>query len=520
MKTSNSYWIKYEPLLYWLITTIHVVPLLVSKWFVTLDGPSHLYSGRIVKELLSGNEFFGRFFHLNASPDPYWSGHIISAVLLLVFPAWIVEKLVWGVAILGLAWSFRYLIRILAPERSWASLIVMPFLLNYALWMGFLNFCLSLPLFLIATGLIWNGVKDRTINWILLSIVLSLVYFSHMFSFLMVLITIAVVVTLKLWVVPKIDQKDAQPIVIALVKAVILPVALTVMYFITRQGTTSVRTRIDRSQLLEWLGIGRAWNGFGVPGEGLACTLLAFVLLCGLLIALVYRVKVKEPMRLHADDIWLTLTILTFAAYFVVPDALAGGTNASPRFLLFGMLFLCCWLVVSPLPMRALMAVVALVVGVDLYHVVIETENSYSLGHECALLVSASDALPENSVLLPLNYGSNWLHANLSNYLGVGEKQVIVLDHFTALAPFNPAQWKKEMLPYDAIGDYSVSHRPCVSLNGYRSGTMEQVNSVLTWEKAQAEVDSCLIKLDQQLSNDFNEVFGSSYKDVTLYLRK
>ena len=123
---------RLEPWLFWAMAAFHLWPVFTSTWFVTLDGPCHVYNARVILDLV-----------LNPFPEPNWLGHAIMASLMTVAPAHVAEKIIFMLIIGGTAWAFRRLTLTLSPHRPWLSWLVMPFLLTYTLRMGFINFCLG-----------------------------------------------------------------------------------------------------------------------------------------------------------------------------------------------------------------------------------------------------------------------------------------------------------------------------------------------------------------------------------------
>lgn len=45
----------FEILLFYSMVIVGLIPLLTRKYFVTSDGPAHLYNGVLIKALISGN---------------------------------------------------------------------------------------------------------------------------------------------------------------------------------------------------------------------------------------------------------------------------------------------------------------------------------------------------------------------------------------------------------------------------------------------------------------------------------
>ncbi|HEY0977239.1 MAG TPA: hypothetical protein VGE21_07190 [Flavobacteriales bacterium] len=493
---------------FWTMALVHLAPIWCAPWYVSLDGPCHLYNARLLHDLLQGDPYTTTFFVLNPFPEPYWSGQLLMALGFSVLPGWLVEKLVFTTIILGTAFAFRKLTRTLAPDRPWTALLAMPFLLHYGLPMGFINFGLSLPLLLLTVH--WTLTALRGPVHPLKALVLfTLLYFTHPSTFVVTL-GISVMLTLAAWrsAAPTQARRCLRAVVIGAAAGCALLLAY-ILHHPTARGATA---RIPVPDLLTWIGEGRAFNALGVDGELLTSSICAIVLL-----VLMTASGVLLFRRSAGTRVWALLTLCGLAAYLLVPDVMAGGSSTSPRVLLFLFLLMALWIVATPLP-RWTYAGLAILVLSDAAHTVIQTRSAMDLSRSVEDLLSVSAQLERNSVLLPLNYSDNWMHSNISNYLGVQEQRVVVLDNFVATAPFAPVRWREEMLPYAAIGSFSESNRPCIRIAGYAEHTGQRVDQVLLWMRPQ-EGDSCMADALHQLDKDFPRSFRTSTGNTELRLR-
>ena len=109
---------KTERILTTILILAHLVPLWQSKYFLTGDGPCHLYNSRILLDHVkdADTEFYANFYALNSSPDPNWFTHISLAALLFVFPPWLAEKLFLTAFALLFLFGAKKLVQLLQPE--------------------------------------------------------------------------------------------------------------------------------------------------------------------------------------------------------------------------------------------------------------------------------------------------------------------------------------------------------------------------------------------------------------------
>jgi hypothetical protein len=123
-----------------------VIPWTVSE-FVTADGPSHLYTAEVAKNLLfHPHSSDASFYRWNPRLVPNWTGTILFGVATSLFGPPRAEKVVASLSILTGFFAFAYAIRSFAPRLSpWTPLS--NFLLQtWFLGVGFYNFYLGMAL--------------------------------------------------------------------------------------------------------------------------------------------------------------------------------------------------------------------------------------------------------------------------------------------------------------------------------------------------------------------------------------
>ena len=507
-------------LVFAVLLAVHLLPLLTTRWFPTLDGPCHLNNARILLELVKGNGTFRSFFSINPYPEPNWLGHALMAVAMSAFPAWLAEKSVQVLALTGLALAFRHLMAVLAPERPWTALLVMPFLLCFTFVMGFINFSLGLSLLLLVLAMHERAVRDRYGRPVWpLAFFLLLLYLAHLQVFA---VGVILVCARAAWALA-IDQQEPRgtfpQMFRHLFAMLVLPCCLTVGYFIRHGDHVAAPSRVGIGELLRWVTEGRAWNTLVYDAELPWTRIIALGMLFLALAGIFFQFRRDARGWRSLEMFWPAAALLVFVLYLLLPDSMAGGSFASPRLLLFFMLMVCAWVGVASIPKRMSIGLIAIICSCDLVHLCIQQRIWSSLEDETRELLGVSDAVPEGAVLLPLNYGDNWLHSNLSNYLGA-ERKAIVLDNFVATAPFSPVRWREERSPYASIGNFDGSNRPCVHLHAYQAHGEPLIDHVLTWKLNDTIDDSCTKDVRAQLRASFVEVAVSPMGDAHLYRRR
>src|SRR4051812_9824782 len=87
--------IKVRHLVFALVVLVFVSPFMFLPHFVTMDGPAHLYNGRLIAQLASGNSnIASEYFQFNPLPVPNWLAHLLIILLNFVFNPAVCEKII------------------------------------------------------------------------------------------------------------------------------------------------------------------------------------------------------------------------------------------------------------------------------------------------------------------------------------------------------------------------------------------------------------------------------------------
>jgi hypothetical protein len=189
------------------LTVLLALLIWAIPFFPTQDGPSHLYNAWLLHAV--GDPRFpliSRHYAIQSSPFPNWATHAFLSVCLYAFPPRICEKIWLTVLVLGLPIGALMLADAGARASGstgrcrsvpWWTLFSFPLALNHLMLKGFENHEFGLILFLIAVALAfrlserWSGSRLTG-----LIIVVLLSYFSHLLSFYLILLALAIVLVL------------------------------------------------------------------------------------------------------------------------------------------------------------------------------------------------------------------------------------------------------------------------------------------------------------------------------------
>jgi hypothetical protein len=148
-------------------------------------APDTLYNSKLIGQLMKGDTpVLSQFFTFNTTLIPNWFSHSILASCELVMPAWVAEKVLIILYLLGLTLSFRWLIYELCPGNLSVSIIIIPFAYSMLFHMGFYNNCFSFALMFLTLAYWYrkrnSGSYSKTAVLLLL---LTLTYFTALMAF-------------------------------------------------------------------------------------------------------------------------------------------------------------------------------------------------------------------------------------------------------------------------------------------------------------------------------------------------
>jgi hypothetical protein len=385
--------------LYFSLAALYAVPFWIVHYLPTVDGPCHTYNAWILRQAANpkGYPLFQQYYQINAAPYPNWIGHGVMALLMFVVPPLVAEKLLATGYVLTFLAGMWYLAGSVRPGNSgdrWLAFLAFPFVFNFLFQFGFYNFSISLALFPLVVGCWWRH-RERPLSpgyAVGINLLLWLCYFSHVLSFALALLAIAV-----LWLATFLhDGLVAWRRHLAHVAVLAPQIALPIWYF-SKEGGETVAAYWPLGKLVSYFfGIG-AMSAFGEAQRWLAWG-LAFTFFA-LLVLTLKREGLRRP--LGGDRAFLLLAALFALLYFVSPEGMSGGSMLKNRLCLYPWLLLIPWLApgFGAWARRAGIALLALVALLNLVYVA----RAYrTLSGEMAGYLAGLDGVRPGSRVLPL----------------------------------------------------------------------------------------------------------------------
>ena len=463
MKT-NSYKNNTDKLFFTLLVLIGLIPLIFSKYYLTLDGPGHIYNGNIIKELILGNhQEFNNLFKLNSLPVPNWISHFLFAAFNLLFPDYLSEKLVLGIYLIIFPLFFRKIVLWFKPKNYILSYFGVLFAHNHLLYLGSYNLIYAIAFFFVTIYFILKYCnRFNFTNVIMLSGLFMLVYFSHM---LILMMTLAVAVLLPLSVL-KVEKGKGElqvsnwQMFLTKLKVVVLsmlPALFLGFVYLIKVDSLEEAGRLGLGKLINWivdirpmltLSTSKPWNIFTHILFGIFVLMIINWLIVFIKTHFTYKNK-KLSIDLPVPGfniVWFLLFAGVTFLYLIVPNA-----NILPeRLIIMVFIFFGLWLATLDHKkwMQFLFLITLLVIHLT-FSISLHTKNMKSSSIQIEKMNEITDYIEPGSLLLPFNYAyqHNWLHMHSPGYFG-SDKPIAVVENYEGQLKWFPVNWNLDG-PYD-----------------------------------------------------------------------
>ncbi len=522
MTQKKTFW-KYEKYFFFLIVFVSFIPILSSKYFPTIDGPAHLHNANLLRHIwFEGNTTLLQFFDFNKELNSNLVNHVWFALAGLFLPSYLVEKSILIFYVIALPYSFRYAVKnIVSSDESTklASYLIFPFIYSFPFCIGFFNFCIGLPFIFWITGMWLKNQNNRNgKTTIVLTLVSTVLYFTHVFNFLLLGLILFFVILKQLYQNRKNKFEWKQFVRPAIV---FLPGIVLFLSFLLNNSKFEHEPPRHLSnerltELLVDLGPIITLN----KEKEIAFAQTIFYSICLLVVLVIINNLRKRKEETTKNNLfWFVLSVIVLLIYFVCPDWLSSGGFISIRVLLFFFLMIIVWIGASALPPIQLFLPVTVIVVTHILFMNYHNDETKVLSSDAEEATSAEFMMEENTVLLPLNYSNNWIHINYGSYVST-EKAIVNLDNYEATKPHFPLIWKKGESVYDLMKHYGDKNPPCTNIANYENTTHHKIDYVSRWCFGGDNNDSCSIETSKVLAEKFELVFESPRKRLQLFKRK
>ena len=353
----DKYFNRLEWVVFWLLVLLYTLPIWRWHYFLTIDGPTHLYNAWLLKTmLLTPASGFHQWLAFNLSPEPNYLSHLLLSGLMTAMPPWLAEKLVQTLYVVSLPLAMRYLLRSWQPAAGFLAVLVFPLIYSVVFLYGFYNFCLSLVFLLLVLGY-WRRHLAPTLPpaaaiWKLAGLV-ALLFFSHPLTYLVSGLLLGLLLVEQV-LRRQLASWAATGRAFGAVALAYLPTLPLLGWYFWQKGTaTDYPADSYRTNFAEWLRLAPLRHmtsdaGFHAPlganlttlrllagTEAIYLRLYALLLLGGLLYAAWRLLRRQAAGWVWAW--WLAASLMVLAFVFL-PDGISGGSVIRPRWGLFSCL--------------------------------------------------------------------------------------------------------------------------------------------------------------------------------------
>ncbi len=502
---------KYEPILFALALLLHLIPVFILTPFVTLDGPVHLYNARLIHDLiLLPDPLTSDYYTFNPVIEPNLTGHYLMAFLLTFFSPLITEKILLIGIICGFALGYRKLLLALEPEAGFVTWLIFPLLYNFTFLIGFFNFMIGLSILPYYLAW-WLKSHSRSIGLSAYAYGITgllLLYYSHILIFLLALLLSGIISVFSR------ENKVITRVLLRLAIISLPALVLTIQYLISHdsRGFHQDIQWLPVTKLFEDIFNSRCIIMYDYALEKRFTRFFTILLLLVTLPALQFR-TIQKYQRIGL--LWFISGMLLL---FMVPDSLASGGIITPRLELWAVISFILFLSTLRIPDRASLpaAFGAIMISALMmtYHYRFQREMSDS----ARTILEAGKSMKAPSVLLPVNYSGNWLHANLCSYLGA-EKKIVVLDNYEADYRLFPIVWKPNRKPSENTGNHAATKTPCLTITAAEQITKHKIDYLSFWYGMPDDKDSCARDISLQIQQLYSTA-PLRNGNFTLFTRK
>jgi hypothetical protein len=384
-------WNTLPAALAWCLLALEAVVPWTAAHYITQDGPSHLYTALVVKDLiLHPHGLYASAYRLQPRLVANWSTTLLLGALAPVFGAAHAEAALSTFCVLFGFACVTYFRRSIDPGSPACDPLT-NFLINtWFLWVGYYNFHLGMAGCALLAGFYIRHAKALTVKRaVALGLGLAVLFFTHVLPAVFVLMVIGLAC-----VVEYIRARTLPP---PRLLAAIAPVLALLGFFVTGRSS-----RIAFQPEIGW-----AWSSFpmhvfasakGRAGEEamLVPAMIAFL-----------AIGVLALRRSEWTSARLTLAaaaLASFAGYLLAPDAAFTGGEIKIR-LAWAVFFFGCPAAFSGARLRALRTPLSLYIAAFLAaNLIFTAQTLRQVSRAAELYASAVERIPPGSAVLRVHY--------------------------------------------------------------------------------------------------------------------
>lgn len=531
--------VPYEPIFFTILLLLALLPIWSVTFFVTGDGPCHLYNSKILLDWYRGEalDFYKPFYFLNPNLDPNWLSNLIQVPLLMLFPAPLAEKVFFSLYILLFAGGFRFLCRQINPDAVFLSALGILFAWNHIVMMGFLNNALSLALWFWVLGYWWRvRASTKVITWLGLALLLFALYLAHPIGlFFTGLSILAMLLGQFLYQQQQSNWKSALKTMLlqgGKVLLLSLPGLILFAQFILKRewrselGPSWIKILDNLVRLTALINLSRAENAVAA----------AVSIFCILLFGLAIRLRWRERQWLESGGL-LIFVILSFGVILFPPSGLMGGLEVPLRMVMIPFIALLLWMATVKFPAWVKPTCMGFGLLATLAFLWVRLPIHWAASDYAEEVYSLRYQIPDQSRILVLNYDWDghtpegkiiadkiWLFNHVDCYLGA-QSSLVISDNYEANFWYFPtvAHWETNMYTQTDKDGINFDHRPPrADILSYQRRTQgQEIDYVLVLSlRPEYAQHPYTLEIMEQLNQAYAKVSTTEHGRAVLYRKK
>ena len=469
---------KVESYIFLFVLVLNLAPVFLVKFFPSVDGPAHLYNSNILNQLLfTPGTPLSAYFMFNPAIVPNWFSSVILSAFNLILPAFIAEKILIIFFLVSLPVAFRRLVKAISPENYVLSYLIFPLTYSIVLLMGFYNFSAGLIFLLFALSAFVRNVNNLFRPPIAISMLIwfILIYFSHVFIFVITLISISmylVVSTLVKYIDGIISLSrlltDFLKKAFFVLLMAFIPLIMMCLYYYPQLKLNSFPVYLGFKQLSGMLMNMHVLIMYNFAFEQKYTQNIIYILVV-LFAAAIFqwfsRIRLNkstspgpDSMRniripFNESDTWLLIAVVVLVLFFKMPESNIFGGFISIRLSLMFYLFFFLWLSAQRISWKISGVAVFVLLSIHFNLMMFNIRALKVLDRVAQDCNNASIYIKPNSIVLPVNCSDDWKHYHFSNYSGV-DKPLVILDNYECMVGYFPLKWNENQIPNLVFGNW------------------------------------------------------------------
>jgi len=512
-------------LLFYLFLALSIIPLFFFKYYVSLDGPQHLYNANVLTEIIKGNKNINDFFKINPVIVGYWSGHFFLAFFKLFFISWLAEKLFIISYIISMAFSFRYLIRSINKENDLMAVLIFPFAYSMYFMMGYYSFSIAfIPLFLLFGFLIRHPELNLK-NLLILCLLFLVLFLSHAFVFGLTGIALIVYLITE-FIFTKIRKekvdfisflKKSLLILLSAIPALILWVIY--LKYVMQINDTVIPVTYSATELTGFILRVRQLVAFHHEKEAVGLIPVFNVLVLLFTGYLITVSKINKKLRVKElfseKNVMFAVAFVFLFLYYIMPDRISAGSLVNRIALMF-FYFIIIALAVQKVPKVITIFSVVILFFSFLYLQIYRTKEHINFNKVITDIHSTEKYIKKNSVLYTIRESDIWFDLHYGCYAGV-DKPIVNLKSPQNRGQF-PIIWNYKNLPVFEVGDKIIFGKNPPYMPASTNKKIKKADYILVYHKHK---DYELGKKNTEIINNFYKlIYKSSGGYADLYILK